>query len=77
MRKINTIEISRAVSELAQKTNYGLTDDVCSRIERCKRDETDARAKDILTQIEKNIDIAGEERIPLCQDTGLACVFWR
>ncbi|MEA4922307.1 MAG: fumarate hydratase [Eubacteriaceae bacterium] len=75
MRKINTIEISRAVSELAQKTNYGLTDDVCSRIERCKRDETDARAKDILTQIEKNIDIAGEERIPLCQDTGLACVF--
>ncbi|MGI6722494.1 MAG: fumarate hydratase [Anaerovoracaceae bacterium] len=75
MRTINTSKITSAIAELAMSTNYGLTDDVTGRIEECRRAESDPRAKEILEKIQKNIEIAGEESVPLCQDTGLACVF--
>ena len=75
MRIINTKEITTAVAALSQSTNYGLTRDVTDRIHECRCAETDSRAEGILARIEENIQIAGEERIPLCQDTGLACVF--
>ena len=75
MRKVETGLISKAVYRLAQSTNIGLPEDVIERIKRCRETERNPRAADILSDIEKNIKIAGEEGIPLCQDTGLACVF--
>jgi len=75
MRRIDTKLITNAVALLAQETNYALTGDVCSRIKECKVVEDNPRAREILSKIEENIVIAGEESIPLCQDTGLACVF--
>ncbi|MEG0156083.1 MAG: fumarate hydratase [Anaerovoracaceae bacterium] len=75
MRKINVEKITEAVALLSKETNYALTGDVCDRIHSCMECEQDERAKEILNKIEENIKIAGEEGIPLCQDTGLACVF--
>ena len=75
MREIAVEEITRAVSEMAQEANVGLTGDVVDRIEVCRQEETNDLAKDILGQIRENIRIAGEENIPLCQDTGMACIF--
>lgn len=75
MREIAVEEITRAVSEMAQEANVGLTGDVVDRIEVCRQEETNDLAKEILGQIRENIRIAGEENIPLCQDTGMACIF--
>ena len=75
MREIAVEEITRAVSEMAQEANVGLTGDVVDRIEVCRQEETNDLAKDILGQIRENIRSAGEENIPLCQDTGMACIF--
>lgn len=75
MRRVDVNTISEAVALLAKETNYNLTGDVCQRIRECSREEENERARGILSKIEENIRIAGEENIPLCQDTGLACVF--
>lgn len=75
MRRVNVNKIAEAVALLAKETNYMLTADVRERIRESAEAEDDRRAKGILNKIEENIQIAGEECIPLCQDTGLACVF--
>ncbi len=75
MRELDVKEITEAVSKLSIETNIHLSDDVRCRITMMRERETDEGAKDILETIEKNIKIAGEDDIPLCQDTGLACVF--
>lgn len=83
MREISAKSITDAVRELAARTNYELGDDVRQRIHECRLYEIDHSVKnedtglaaDILGMIEDNIEIATNEHIPLCQDTGLACVF--
>lgn len=83
MREISAKSITDAVRELAARTNYELGDDVRQRIHECRLYEIDHSVKnedtglaaDILGMIEDNIEIAANEHIPLCQDTGLACVF--
>lgn len=83
MREISAKSIADAVRELAARTNYELGDDVRQRIHECRLYEIDHSVKnedtglaaDILGMIEDNIEIAANEHIPLCQDTGLACVF--
>jgi fumarate hydratase subunit alpha len=75
MRRIHVDQITDAIARLAQETNYFLGADVCQRISDCKETESGSLAKEILTMIEQNISIAGKEGIPLCQDTGVACVF--
>ena len=75
MRRVNVNRIAEAVALLAKETNYRLTADVRERIRESAKVEDDRRAEGILNKIEENIQIAGEDCIPLCQDTGLACVF--
>ncbi|MBN7773399.1 fumarate hydratase [Clostridium aminobutyricum] len=75
MREINVEEITIAVAELAVETNHHLSSDVCSRINGCREEETWPVAKNVLEKIEENIDIAQQGIFPLCQDTGMACVF--
>ena len=83
MREISAKSITDAVRELAARTNYELGDDVRQRIHECRLYEIDHSVKnedtglaaDILGMIEDNIEIAANEHISLCQDTGLACVF--
>ena len=75
MRELDVTKIRDAVCTMVQEVNYDLPADVLCAIKCAKGCERNARAAYILDKIEENIRIAGEEHIPLCQDTGLACVF--
>lgn len=75
MREINVLEITKAIAEMAIATNYNLSSDVCERISDCSQNEKWPIAKNILENIQENIKIAREGVFPLCQDTGMACVF--
>lgn len=75
MRKVNVDRIRQAVAEMAIKSNTFLPEDVEKIIEKRRLEESNSRGKDILEKIEANIALSSQEDIPLCQDTGLACVF--
>lgn len=75
MREIQASEITKSVRHLCMDANYYLTQDVKDRIEQCRREETWAPAQEILDRIIENYGIANEKNCPICQDTGLACVF--
>jgi len=75
MKKINAKSITDAVRKLCIKANVVLPDDVRRCIVDCHEREDWLPAQDALEQIIKNYEIAGNENLPICQDTGVACVF--
>ena len=75
MRTLNVGQIRETVRRLVQETNVSLGDDVLAALRQSLAEERSPLARDILEKIEQNIEIAAQEGIPLCQDTGLACVF--
>lgn len=75
MRTLNVAELTQAVAEMAKETNHFLTEDVKCAIARQAQEEPWDVARNVLEKIEENIKIAEEGVLPLCQDTGLACVF--
>ena len=75
MREINVALIRDAVAELSIEANSFLGEDVCGAIAVCKAVEDWPIAADILGKIQQNIEIARTDQVPLCQDTGLACIF--
>lgn len=75
MREINVLEITKAVKKLCVDANYYLSDDVKNKIKEAYNDESWDMAKGILDKILTNVEIAKNEDMPICQDTGMACVF--
>lgn len=75
MRELDVKVIETKIKELAIEANYYLPRDVKDRIEVLKSEENYPLAKDILEKIEENYKVAEIENKPLCQDTGMACVF--
>lgn len=75
MRKISSVEISEAIAGLVKEANYFLPEDVLKVIEKSAREEESAVGREILQQILLNNRIAGEERVAVCQDTGIVVVF--
>ena len=75
MRYIKFEKIVKAVESLCIAANYELGDDVLAALEEALQKESRLSAKKILSQLIENARIAKSERIPLCQDTGLAIVF--
>lgn len=75
MREINVSEITNTIKELCIKANYYLAEDVKDRIKTTHKEETWDTAKGILDKIITNFNIAHDEDRPICQDTGMACVF--
>lgn len=75
MRTFDVKELTDAVAEMARETNHFLSTDVKQAITRQAECEPWPVARDVLRKIEENITIAEEGILPLCQDTGLACVF--
>ncbi len=63
------------MKKLCIEANYYLPKDVNDKIVQCREEETWNVAREVLQTIEENIHIAKEENIPLCQDTGMACIF--
>ena len=75
MREIDASLIIETVKKLCISTNINLPKDVCQSIKDAYNLEPFAPAKNILGNIIKNIEIANEKQVPLCQDTGMASVF--
>ena len=75
MRELNVSVIKDAVAELFVHANYHLGEDVRACLKQCAQQEDTALAREVFESIGKNIEIAGEGVFPLCQDTGMACVF--
>ena len=75
MREINVNEIIKAVKQLYIDTNYHLAEDVKSCIAQCAQKEQKPLAREVFESMQENARIAEEGVFPICQDTGMACVF--
>lgn len=75
MRTIAFEDVSDAVERLCIDCAYELPSDVTGALDAAMQSERNPRAREILGQLIENARIAREDRIPLCQDTGLAIVF--
>ncbi|KFX55187.1 fumarate hydratase [Clostridium botulinum] len=75
MREVNVDCIIDAVKELSIKANYFLGEHIRQALEDSRDKETWNLAEDILDKIIINSEIADKEHVPICQDTGMACVF--
>lgn len=75
MREIHIEEVISVVRELCIEANYNLSEDIKNALVRSEKEETWDLAKDILDKIIINSEIAKNERMPICQDTGMTCVF--
>lgn len=77
MRTISVQEITRNIKEMCIEANYELSDDVKNAIYYHEETESNKLGKQILSQLKENMDIAENENIPICQDTGMAVVFMK
>lgn len=75
MRNIDAKLIEDTVARLCIEANLCLPDDVTAAIERAEKEELWDGAKKILSLLGDNVRIASEKMLPVCQDTGMACVF--
>lgn len=75
MREISVNTITEAVAKLCIQANCVLNDDVYCALENAKKTEKSEIGKEILCQLTENADIAKDETVPICQDTGMAVVF--
>lgn len=75
MRKLNVSEIRKIISELCIKANIILRKDVEKAIKNAFKKEKNKKAKNIFKILLENAKIAKKEKRPLCQDTGLVCVY--
>lgn len=75
MREIAASRITEVVKKLCVEANCYLPQDMQTCIEESSRQETWPQAKEILERIIENYQIAQQGSRPICQDTGLACVF--
>lgn len=75
MREIDSSIITEVVARLCIDANYHLPHDMKSQIIASSKEESWKTASIILDQIIENFNIADENLQPICQDTGLACVF--
>ena len=77
MRTISTSEITRNIKEMCMEVNIRLSDDVKKALISSRQKEESVIGSQILGQLEENMDIAYENQIPICQDTGMTVVFLR
>lgn len=75
MRTINTIDIIEAVKDMCIEANHFLTADMEKALLDAKAKEESKLGCQILKQLKQNLDIAKEDMIPICQDTGMAVFF--
>ncbi len=75
MREINVSQITEVIARLCVEANQDLPRDVKDALCGCRSCEDWEGARDVLDKIIENYEIAQKERVPICQDTGMACVF--
>ncbi len=77
MREVSAARITEVVKNLCIQANYDLSEDVKQCISHFHAQEPWSPAAEVLEQIMENYTIAERDRCPICQDTGVACVFLR
>ena len=75
MRRLDVSEISRNIKEMCIEANHYLTEDMKCAMEEAVKKEQSPLGRQILEQLQENLQIAGQDMIPICQDTGMAVVF--
>lgn len=75
MRTIDVAEITENIKEMCIEANYFLTPDMETVMQSAADAEESPLGKQILCQLQENLKIAGEDMIPICQDTGMTVVF--
>ena len=75
MRSVCTDEITENIKDMCIEANHFLSEDMREEFEQSVREEKSPLGSQILGQLEENLKIAGEDMIPICQDTGMAVVF--
>ena len=75
IREINVSEITAAIKEMCIQANHFLSPDMDKALKAATANEESPLGKKILNQLQENLKIAGEDMIPICQDTGMAVFF--
>lgn len=75
MRTIQVEEITENIKKMCIEANYYLSEDMDAAMKKAVETEKAPLGKQILNQLQENLKIAGEDMIPICQDTGMAVIF--
>lgn len=75
MRDITCAEIGDTVARLCMEANYYLGDDVLRALRRSLDEEESPLGREVLQQLLRNAEIAAQDQVPLCQDTGVTVIF--
>ena len=75
MRMIDVSEITGQIKEMCIEANYFLSPDMDAAMKKAADTEKSELGRQILCQLQDNLQIAGEDMIPICQDTGMAVIF--
>ena len=75
MRTVDVSEVTRNIKEMCIEANYFLSEDMKEAMKRAADTEKAPLGRQILGQLQENMDIAGKDWIPICQDTGMAVIF--
>lgn len=75
MRTINSNEITKVIKEMCIEANHFLSEDMKHCLDASFNEETSPIGKQVLSKLKENLEIAGQEMIPICQDTGMAVIF--
>ena len=75
MREVNVDKVTENIKEMCIEANHFLTDDMKKVFKNAVVSEESPLGKQVLNQLNENLDIASNDIIPICQDTGMAVVF--
>ena len=75
LREIDTKIITQNIKEMCIEANHFLSEDMDIALKQATQNETSELGKKILNQLQENLQIAGQDMIPICQDTGMAVFF--
>ena len=75
MRTIDVSEVTAALKDMCIEANHFLSDDMKQALCSAKDTERSPLGKQIIDQLQDNLEIAGNDMIPICQDTGMAVIF--
>ena len=75
IRTVQLSEITENIKEMCIEANHFLSPDMAEAMKQAQQNEKSPLGKQILGQLQENLEIAAQDRIPICQDTGMAVVF--
>ena len=75
MREVNVDKVTENIKEMCIEAYHFLTDDMKKVFKNAVVSEKSPLGKQVLNQLNENLDIAANDMIPICQDTGMAVVF--